>query len=79
MRYDQSSRVVNFVAGFVLGAAVGVLVALLTAPESGRRTRKRLVHAASDARKFAGQRLEDWSDDVRAAVTSGRRRLTFSK
>ena len=32
----------NFIAGVVIGAAVGAITALLFAPDSGKRTRKKL-------------------------------------
>jgi gas vesicle protein len=75
MHYEQNSRAFNFMVGMVLGLAIGTGVALLTAPGSGRRTRRRLVNAVSDAREELGERWDDLSREVRSAVGSGRRYL----
>lgn len=77
---DQEGRVFSFLAGLLMGVAVGAGVALLTAPEKGRKTRKRLVRAASDARDTAQHRIEELADDVRdrvdGAVKVARKRIT---
>jgi len=64
----HESRVFTFLAGVMFGAALGAGVALLTAPERGRKTRKKLARAAYDARDSAQERLEDLADDVRGRV-----------
>ncbi|MBR9989428.1 MAG: YtxH domain-containing protein [Gemmatimonadetes bacterium] len=66
MYYDEDSSAVSFIAGMFLGALVGVSVTLLAAPQSGKRTRKRLVRAVSTARDAAGDRWEDLADQVQA-------------
>lgn len=53
----------SFLGMFMLGAAVGATVALLTAPESGTDTRKRLKGAALDL----GKSLENVPDTIRKA------------
>jgi gas vesicle protein len=69
MEYDEhSTQVMNFVSGLVLGAVIGAGVALLTAPESGRRTRKRLRRAAGDVRDTATDRWDDLADEVKGRV-----------
>lgn len=69
MEYDEhSTQVMNFVSGLVLGAVLGAGVALLTAPQSGRRTRRRIRRAAVDVRSNAGDRFEDLADDVKHRV-----------
>jgi gas vesicle protein len=68
---DEDSGAVNFIAGMLLGAVIGVSLALLTAPQSGKRTRKRLVRAVSTARDAAGDRWEDLADQVER----GRKRI----
>jgi len=50
-------------------------VALLTAPQSGRKTRRRLLKAVSTARDSASGRFDDLADDVRSAVETGRKRI----
>ncbi|HEY8484921.1 MAG TPA: YtxH domain-containing protein [Longimicrobiales bacterium] len=75
MYYDDRTRLLNFVAGLALGAVLGAGVALLLAPESGRRTRRRLWKAVAGARENVSERWDDLSEEIRSAVESGRRRL----
>ena len=42
MEHNQEAHSMTFVSGFLLGAMVGAGIALLTAPEAGMRTRKRI-------------------------------------
>ncbi len=68
MEYDNEGQIVNFVAGLLLGAVIGAGVALLSAPQSGRRTRRRIRKAAVDLRDSASDRWEDLADDVKRRV-----------
>lgn len=75
MYYDEESGAINFVAGMLLGAVLGASLALLTAPQSGRKTRKRLIRAVSSAREVAGDRWEDLAEEVQDAVRAGRKKV----
>lgn len=79
MDYDDEARAFNFAAGLLLGAAIGAGVALLMAPDSGRKTRRRIRRVAGDFADTAQDRWEEVSDDVRTrvddAVKVARRRL----
>jgi gas vesicle protein len=75
MYYDEESGALSFLSGLLLGAVLGASLALLTAPQSGRKTRKRLIRAVAHARETAGDRWEDVADDVQGAVRSGRKRI----
>ena len=68
MEYDHEAQVVNFLSGLMLGAVLGAGIALLSAPQSGRRTRRRLRKAAIDIRDSASDRWEELSDDVKRRV-----------
>lgn len=68
MEYDHETQVVNFISGLLLGAVIGAGVALLTAPESGRRTRRKIKRAAGDLRDTTTDRLEDLAEDVKGRV-----------
>ncbi len=68
MEYEHETQVVNFIAGLALGAVIGASVAFLTAPESGRRTRKKLKRAAGGFREDTTDRLEELADDVKGRV-----------
>lgn len=75
MYYEEDNGTVSFVAGLLIGAVIGASVALLTAPQSGRKTRRRLLKAVSTARDSASGRFDDLADDVRSAVDAGRKRV----
>jgi gas vesicle protein len=68
MTEGSEDQLVGFVAGLLLGAAIGATAALLSAPQSGRRTRKKIGRAALEIRKSTGDRFEDVAEDVRAKV-----------
>jgi gas vesicle protein len=79
MDYDDEARAFNFAAGLLLGAAIGAGVALLMAPDSGRKTRRRIRRVAGDFADTSQDRWGELSDDVRTrvddAVKVARRRL----
>lgn len=68
MEYDQESQVFNFVSGLLLGAVIGAGIALLAAPQSGRRTRRRIRKAAGDIKHTASDRWDELADDVKEKV-----------
>ena len=68
MEYDDDARAFNFVSGMIFGAAIGVGMALLFAPDSGRRTRRRISRLAGDVKDDAVDRWQDLSDDVKDKV-----------
>ncbi len=68
MSEGHEDQLVGFVAGLLLGAAIGVTAALLSAPQTGRRTRKRLGRTAMEIRKSTGNRWEDVAQEVRTRV-----------
>lgn len=79
MKYENNEQVFNFVSGLLLGAAIGAGVAMLTAPQSGRRTRKKIRRAADDIKVGAEDRWDDLADEVKArvddAVQNARKKL----
>ena len=68
MSDGHEDQLVGFVAGLLLGAAIGTTVALLSAPQSGRRTRRRLGRAAVEIKRSTGDRWDDVSEEVRDRV-----------
>ena len=68
MDYDQDRQVINFISGLLLGAIIGAGVAYLTAPQTGKKTRKRIRRAADDFRGSATDRLDDLADEVKGKV-----------
>ena len=55
----------EFVLGVVIGALIGAGVALLLAPDSGKRTRRRIRRSAEGLSDAAGDRLQTVADDAR--------------
>ena len=68
MEYDHETQVLNFLSGLILGAVIGAGIAVLTAPESGRRTRRRIRRVAGDLRETATDRWDDLAEDVKGRV-----------
>jgi gas vesicle protein len=63
----SDQRVGDRAAFFLLGAAIGAAAALLLAPESGARTRRRLVRTGEDAADYligAGKDLVEKCEDL---------------
>lgn len=79
MEYENDEQVFNFVSGLLLGAAIGAGIALLTAPQSGRRTRRKIRRAAGDIRLGAEDRWDELADEVKdrvdEAVAGARKKL----
>ncbi len=80
MEYEHEGQVVTFLSGLLLGAVIGAGVALLTAPQPGKKTRRRLRKRALEVRDSAGERLEALADEVKGRVDDAfegaRRRLS---
>ena len=57
---------------FLVGGIVGAGVALLLAPESGRKTRKRIAHFAEDAKEKAEGSLEGVKDKITSSFEKGK-------
>lgn len=68
MDQDQNRQAASFISGLLLGAIIGAGVAYLTAPQPGKKTRKRLKRAAVGVRESASDRLDDLADEVKGKV-----------
>jgi gas vesicle protein len=66
--HDQENRLFGFVSGLLLGAVIGASIALLTAPESGHKTRRRLRRAAVGLKKAASDQLDDLANEMKGKV-----------
>lgn len=77
MYYDEDSSAISFLSGLFLGIAVGAGLALVLAPQSGQRTRRRLVRSVEDVADTATERWEDVTDDLRSAVRSSRKKFNL--
>ncbi len=63
----------EFVLGVVIGALIGAGVALLLAPDSGKRTRRRIRRSAEGLSDAAGDRLQTVADDARQLADDARK------
>jgi len=77
MYYRDESHTAYFLGGMAIGLLLGAGIAMLTAPQTGRRTRRRLKSAVGGAVGSLGERWEDLGDELKAAVEQGRRRLNL--
>jgi gas vesicle protein len=68
MSDGNQDQLTGFVMGLLLGAAIGATAALLTAPQSGRRTRRKLGRTASQLKRNTGDRWDDLADEVKTRV-----------
>ena len=68
MEYDHEPQVINFISGLLLGAVIGAGVALLAAPQSGRRTCRRIKKTALTLRDSATDRYDDLAEDMKGRV-----------
>lgn len=75
MYYEEDSGGLPFLTGVVVGVAIGAGLALLVAPQSGRRTRRRLARTVEDVADDAVGRWDDVADELRSAVRSSRKKL----
>jgi len=55
----------NFMLAFTVGGIVGAGIALLFAPQSGEKTRKRILDAVEDAKED----IVDYADRLKAKIS----------
>ena len=77
MYYRDESHTAYFLGGMAIGLLLGAGIAMLTAPQDGRRNRRRLKNAVGGAVGSLGDKWEDLGDELKAAVDKGRRRLNL--
>ncbi len=69
MEYDSNDgQIATLLTGIAIGAILGAGIALLSAPESGRRTRRRIRRTAGNLKEGAGDRWEELADEVKEKV-----------
>lgn len=77
MYYDDESANISFISGLIVGIAIGAGLALILAPQSGKRTRRRLVRSVEGLADTATDQWEDVTDELRSAVRTGRKKFSF--
>ncbi|MDA8173868.1 MAG: YtxH domain-containing protein [Nitrospiraceae bacterium] len=58
----SKSNAANVIMAFTLGGLVGAGVALLFAPQSGQKTRRKIIDAVDDAR----EEISDYADKLKS-------------
>lgn len=69
----------NFALGAVLAAGVGYVAGLLTAPKSGKRTRKDLGKKATKAKIQGEKQLKKMQSELKVMITDGEARAGKAK
>ncbi len=70
---SNEKDVSSIILSFLLGGLAGAAAALILAPESGRKTRRRIKEFAEDVVEKAQDSLEEVKDKVDFAAEKGRR------
>lgn len=78
MSRESEERALTFATGLVLGGLLGAGVALLVAPRSGERTRKKLRHAAEDLGDEAEEKVQHMAEDARRYAERARKKAERS-
>ena len=68
MKSGKKGQVVSFASGLVLGAMIGAGVAILTAPQPGRKTRKKIRKVARRAKGQTRNRLDELATELKLRV-----------
>jgi gas vesicle protein len=68
MESGDERQALSFVSGLVLGAVIGAGVAILTAPQPGRKTRKRIRKVARRAQGQTASRLDELATELKLRV-----------
>ena len=74
MYFEEDKGGYHFISGLVIGALVGAGVALMLAPATGKRTRRKMLQRVIEGRRELGERVEDWADEVGTRLRRARRR-----
>ncbi|KPJ79492.1 MAG: hypothetical protein AMS19_11115 [Gemmatimonas sp. SG8_23] len=68
MESDRERQAWSFLTGLLLGGVIGASVAMLTAPQPGRKTRKRIRRSARRLRGTTSERLDDLAGELKGKV-----------
>lgn len=68
MSQDSNDQLAGFIVGLLLGTMIGATAAYLTAPQSGKKTRKRIGKTAVRVRKNSADRWDELAEDVKDRV-----------
>lgn len=69
----------KWVIGATIAAGIGYLAGLLSAPRSGKRTRKKLTNSAQKARTDAEKQLKSLYSELNELVDKGEQQLKKAK
>lgn len=70
---DKNSNTVKKIAvGSAIAGAVGYLAGILSAPKSGKQTRKDIVDKAGDVKQSAEDELQDLNDELKDMIKNAK-------
>lgn len=71
--YEDIEKIVPFAAGLFVGGLIGATTALLFAPQSGQRTRRKIRHKAEDLSDRAEESVRHAAEDARRVAGDAKR------
>ena len=75
---ENSKGTFKFLSGLAIGALLGAGIALMVAPQSGKRTRRKMIRQVVTGRRNLGAKVGDWTDDLGTALRRrGQRKRRF--
>lgn len=74
MYYEEDKGTRQFLGGLAIGALLGAGIALLFAPESGTRTRRKMIKQVVTGRRQLGAKVHDFAEDAGQLLRRRRRR-----
>ena len=74
MYYEEDKGTRQFLSGLAVGALLGAGIALLFAPESGTRTRHKMITQVVSGRQQLEDRMQDLASDAGRLMRRRRRR-----
>ena len=74
MYFEEENGTFQFMSGLAIGALLGAGIALMMAPDSGKRTRRRVIRSVVSGRDSLGAKVNDWAEEVGSTLRRRRRK-----
>ncbi|MDH3296751.1 MAG: YtxH domain-containing protein [Gemmatimonadota bacterium] len=73
MEHEEIHDAATFIAGLTIGALIGTVSAILLAPQSGKRTRRRIARKAGEWSETAAEKVGEVRDETSRIADRTRR------